>query len=143
MPQPTLINKFGKMMGWNSITFNLFNRDIEGILEFSYDDQVDWENIYGANKFPIGEGEGNYEATASLTVTAEEWRAMLDSVPADARIQDSLGDIIVAYEYQNRVYRDIVRNVRIKKHGVEPKQGDKSLGITLELKVSHIDWNVN
>jgi hypothetical protein len=142
MAAPTIVNKFGRLMGWNSITFNFFGRDIEGILEFAYDDSVDVESIYGANKMPIGYGEGNYAATAGLTVTAEEWRAMLEALPAGQRIQDAVGEIVCRYEYGTKFYTDIVQNVVIKKHGVGPKQGDKSIGVKLELHTSHIDWNV-
>ncbi|MDP1709253.1 MAG: hypothetical protein Q8L89_09375 [Gammaproteobacteria bacterium] len=142
MPVPIIVNKFGRLTGWNSITFNFFGRDIEGILEFEYSDSVEWENVYAGGKMPIGEGEGNYAAEASLTVLAEEWRAMQDGIPPGARMQDALGAIICAYEYGTKVYKDVVNNVRVMGQGVGPKQGDKSISVKLELKVSHVNWNV-
>lgn len=138
----TLVNAFGQMAGWNSMTFNFFGRDFEGIMEVGYDDNVEKENIYGAGKMPIGQGEGKYEAKMKIVVVKEEVTAMLDSIPAGKRMQDAASsDAIIQYEYQNRVYKDICRNVSITKLGREVKQGDKVVGQVLEVILTHIDWN--
>jgi len=52
MPQlgATIINKFGKMQGWNSVTVNVLGRDLEGITSIKYDDCTQKENVYGAGK---------------------------------------------------------------------------------------------
>lgn len=49
------------MAGWNSVTYNLYGRDVEGISELGYDDNIEKEMIYGAGRMPIGVGEGNYQ----------------------------------------------------------------------------------
>lgn len=139
----TLINAFGKMAGWNSVTLNLFGRDLEGILELGYDDTVDQENQYGAGKFPIGYGESNYKAEIKIVITMEESIAMLDALPPGKRIQDAAPSPIIAqYEYNNRIYKDVIQNFKPTKLGRTVKQGDKVVGQVLEGIISHIDWNV-
>jgi hypothetical protein len=142
MGKPTIINRFGKLTGWNSITWNWFDRDVEGITQLAYSDTVDWENQYGANKMPIGEGEGNYEASASVTLKIEEVRAMEEALPQGVRLQDVSATVIVEYEYGGKIYKDVINNVRIRTRGIDVSQSDKSIEHQHELKVSHIDWNV-
>ena len=61
----TLINKFGKIAGWNSVKVVMLGRQVEGITALSYKDSKEKDNIYGAGEFPVGRGEGNYKAEAS------------------------------------------------------------------------------
>lgn len=143
MAQPAIVNKFGKVAGWNSITLNLLGRDVEGITEISYDDTTEKENIYGAGGYPVGRGEGNYAANASITLQEEERRAILASLPANTRMQDIPPfDIPVAYEYGGKLYKDIIRNCEFTNNGVEVSQNDKTMNFSFELIVSHISWNV-
>ncbi|MEH6405763.1 MAG: hypothetical protein V7767_00635 [Leeuwenhoekiella sp.] len=138
-----LINAFGKMAGWNSITVNIFGRDVEGISEISYDDNISKENIYGAGRMPIGVGEGNYEPTVGLKLYKEEVIAILDSIPQGKRIQDAEPtDVIITYEYKGRIYKDIIRNFQLMKLGSSTSQGDSTVDQTTEAMCSHIDWNV-
>lgn len=138
-----LINAFGKMAGWNSATYNLYGRDVEGISEFSYDDEIGKENVKGAGRMPIGFSEGDYNPSCGLKLYQEEVIAIMDSMDEGKRIQDAEPtDIIVAYEYKNRVYKDIIRNFQITKIGKAVKQGDGTVDQTVECMCSHIDWNV-
>lgn len=139
----TIINKFGKMAGWNSVSCRLFGRDVVGILKVTYNDEVDIENVYGAGDMPIGEGEGDYKATASIELTIEERLAIQNSLPPGTYIQQiSSFPIIVAYEYQGKVYKDVINNCRFKNNGVDVKRGDKTIATDHSLKTSHITWNV-
>lgn len=72
----TLINKFGKIAGWNSVKVVMLGRQVEGITALSYKDSKEKENIYGAGEFPVGRGEGNYKAEASITLLKEEVNAL-------------------------------------------------------------------
>lgn len=138
-----LINKFGLMAGWNQVKVNLFGRDLEGITELEYDDEQEMENVYGGGPMPIGQSKGNYAAKASITLFIEERNALLDSMPPGTRLQD-IGpfDIPVQYEYLTRIYKDVLRNCRIKNNGVAVKQNDKTIAFKHDLLISHIDWNV-
>lgn len=140
----TIINKFGQMTGWNNVGVNLLSRDVEGITELAYDDTVKKENAYGAGKFPVGRGEGNYEAKASITLFKEEVDALQSALPPGQRIQDILPfDINVQYEKKDgSIQKDRIRNCEFTNNAVDVKNDDGTISIKLELIVSHIEWNV-
>lgn len=139
----TIINKFGRLAGWNSITVNMLGRDVEGISELSYTDGVEKENVYGAGAYPVGRGAGNYSAKASITLLKEEIVALQRSIGPGKRLSDIAPfDINVHYEYDNFMYKDRIRNCEFAGNGREIKQNDKSVSYKFELIVSHIDWNI-
>lgn len=139
----TLINKFGKLAGWNSITINMLGRDVEGITELEYDDNVEMENAYGAGKFPVGFGEGNYSAKAAITLYLEEVNAIQRSLPPGKRLSDiSPFDIVVEYEYNDIKIKDRIHNCKLPGRGVAVKQNDKTIAYKFEMLISHIGWNV-
>ena len=143
MAQVRLINRFGRVVGWNKVSVKLFGRFLEGITELSYGDEVEQELVYGAGRMPIGKGEGNYKPKASFKITQEERLAILDSMPPGMRMQDIPDfDIVVSYEYGARVYKDIIRNCSFVNDGIEVKQGDKSMETKYDLLPTHIDKNV-
>lgn len=137
-----LENKFGKMAGWNSLTFNLFGVDVEAMLELSYNDNVEIEKVFGHGKMPIGFAEGNYDANVSITLHSEAVNEILNAIPSGKRISDAApSDAIAQYEYQDRAVTDIIRNIKVTGLGKEVKQGDKVVGQKLECFCTHIDWN--
>lgn len=141
--RPTIINAFGKMAGWNSVSVRLFGRDVVGIVKVAYADEQEIENQYGAGNMPIGESEGNYKPTASIELTVEERLAIQNSMPRGSRIQDiDAFQIMVSYEYEGRIYKDVIHNCRFTNNGVDVKQGDKTISKDHTLKTSHISWNV-
>lgn len=138
----TLINKFGKMGGWNDVKVRVLGRKLEGITELEYNDEQELENVYGAGEYPIGVSEGNYSAKASVTLLMEEMRALLDSLPPTVRLQQIPPfDIVVKYIYGTRSYTDRIRNCRFKNNGVAVKQGDKTIAQKFDLIITHVDWN--
>ncbi len=139
----TLINKFGKVAGWNTVTATMLGRDLEGITEVEYNDSVAKENVYGAGGMPVGRGHGNYEAKASVTLLKEEAVALQQSLPPGKRLTDIAPfDIAVSYEYGGLIYKDRIRNAEFTGNSVAVKQGDKQIATKYELIVTHIDWNV-
>ena len=144
MGQPTVVNKFGKVTGWNSIKVHFLGRDLEGITEVDYNDNEEVEGVKGGGKFDVGFGTGNYEAKASITVLNEERIAMLAGLPPNTRLQDIPPfPIVVQYEYGNRIYTDVITDCVIKNNGVSVKQGDKSISHKFELYTPLIKWNEN
>ena len=140
----TIINKFGVMQGWNSVTANLLGRDLEGVTELAYSDSQKKENVYGAGPFPIGRGRGNYEAKSTITLLKEEVDALKLALPAGKTIQDIAPfDIVVEYETENgSIKKDRIRNAEFLGDGVEVKQNDITIATKYELLISHIEWNV-
>lgn len=146
MGKPVIINKFGRMTGWNSITFNMLGRDVEGLLVIKYDDKVAKENAYGANGYPIGRGTGNYVPTTSVTLYKEEVDGISASLPRGSRIQD-IPPFDITVEYENTaqggiVQRDIIHNAEFTTRGIDVKQADGTISTEYPLIVSHIDWDV-
>lgn len=143
MSRATIINRFGTVAGWNSVTARILGRDIVGIKKVAYSDEQELENEYGAGNMPIGQSEGNYKAKASIELTLEERLALQGSLPRGKRIQDIAPfPIVVSYDYQGTIYKDVVHNCRFMDNGVDVKQGDKTISTDHNLLISHIDWNV-
>lgn len=139
----SLINKFGKMAGWNAVTVNMLGRDVEGITELEYNDTVEKENVYGAGKFPVGRSEGNYTPSASITLLLEEVNALQNALPPGTGLHAIAPfPIVVEYEYNGFVKRDVIHNCEFKGRGVAVKQNDKTIAYKFELIVSHIQWNM-
>ena len=142
MATPTIINRFGKITGWNQLTFNILGRDLEAIMELEYEDEVDMENEYGAGGYPIGQSEGNYKAKGSITLYSEEIVSLQASLPPGSRIQNIppfSGTAV--YELNGPIIRDVLNNCKIKNVGKAVKQGDGKITHKLDLLISHIDWN--
>lgn len=131
------------MMGWHKVTVHLLGRNLIGIRKVSYSDETERENEYGAGNMPIGQSDGNYKAEASIELTLDEIHALQQALPLGGKIQDIAPfDIIVQYEYQNKIITDRIRNCRFMGNGVEASQGDKTISREYTLLVSHIEWNV-
>lgn len=143
MPAPKIINKFGTLTGWNNTSINLFGRDLEGIESFKYSDEEDIGVAHGAGKYPIGKTRGNYTAQASLGLYFEEITAILKQLPPGSRIQDIPDfDVVVAYEFNGGLYKDVIRNCSFKNNGREAKNGEGKMVMEYTLVPSHIDYNV-
>jgi len=139
----TIINSFGKLTGWNSLTFNILGRDVEGIAELEYTDEVKKDNEYGAGGFPLGQSQGNYSAKGSVTLYSEEIVALQGALPPGARMQDIPpfpGNSV--YELNNVIVRDVLNNCSFMNIGKAVKQGDGKITHKCDLLISHIDWNV-
>lgn len=140
---PTIINKFGRIVGWSDITLIIFGRPMEAITEISYTDEVKKENEYGAGGYPMGQSRGNYEAKASISIYSEELLAIQNSIPAGMRIQDIAPfPIVVMYDLNGVIRKDIINNASFMNNGKEVKQGDGKIVTKLDLLISHVDWNV-
>ena len=143
MANATIINKFGTMKGWNSITANFLARDVEGISALSYSDTETKENIYGAGKYPIGRSSGNYETECSMSLYKEEVDGLKAALPAGKRLQDIAPfDIVVVYaNSEGQIVKDIIHNAQFTNDGVDVSQGDGTIVTEYTLIVSHITWN--
>lgn len=145
MAQATeIVNKFGTMTGWNSLTTNMMFRDLEAITKISYDDKVDKENWYGKGRMPQGRTEKNYEAGCKLQLAKEEMDLLKKSLPRGTRIQDIAPfDITCSYERKDgTITTDVIYNAEFTDQAVEVAQGDGSIEYEYTLIISHIDWDV-
>ncbi len=143
MARSTIINKFGRMAGWNSIQVNMLGRDVEGITELEYNDSLDIEVARGQGAYPIGYGEGNYEAKAAISLYTEEWNALQRSLlPGMSIAEIAPFPIVVEYEYDGFKMKDVF-TAKLKGRGVAVKQGDKTIAYKADLVVlGKINWNI-
>lgn len=143
MKVSNLINKFGKLTGWNDVTMNFLGRDVEAITDLEYDDEVDIETVMGQGAFPIGYGEGNYKAKAGFTLLLEEWNAIQRALPPGSPVSMIAPfPVVVQYEYDGFVMKDVFL-AKLKGRGVAVKQGDKTIGYKANVVVlGKINWNV-
>lgn len=143
MAQTTIVNKFGRIMGWNQVQLVLFGRTVEGITEISYDDEQEKEAIMGGGNMPVGVGTGNYKAKCSITLLSEEYNGLMASLPANTRIQDiPATDVSVLYMNGTSVVKDVIRNFEFVGAAKEIKQGDKMIAMKIPCFCTHIDWRV-
>ena len=140
----TIINKFGKLQGWNDLTVRFLGRNIEGITEFEYNDSSKEGFEYGGGGFPIGESSGNYEAKVSMTIYTEEMVAIQSALPPGVRIHEvPRFSVIAMVELPTLVQvKDVIQNFRIHGFGKPFKNGEGKVVYKCECSCSHIDWNV-
>lgn len=144
MAQTTIINRFGKLTGWNSMTARVFNRNIEAFKEISYGHKQNFANAYGAGKYPIGTEETNYETEEGyIDLYAEEIFALLRSLPKGTRLMDAPPtEITVGFETGGQVIKDRINNVRFMNSGKTVKQGDGSIITRVKIHYSHVDEDI-
>lgn len=140
----TIINRFGKIAGWNSITLKIYGREVEGMNEIEYHDKQNKSNEYGAGKYPIGQSEGNYETeNCSISFYSEELIAMQSAMPLGKRIQDAPPvECLIQYEYNGLIYTDVWNSASPINNGRAAKNGEGKIVTKIDFLVSHIDWSV-
>lgn len=137
-----IINKYGNLTGWNNVTVNVLGRDLETITEIDYSDEIPKEAVYGAGRMPVGFAEGNYSAKASISINNDEVQGILESMPAEMRIQDIPPfPILVVYEFGQKVVKDIIHNCSFVNNGKASKQGEGKIEIKFDLFTTHIQFN--
>ncbi len=131
----------GVEYGWADIVCAINGVPITGITAISYSDKQDMENIYGAGRYPVAYGKGRITPTAKITLLASEVLAIQSQSP-NGRIQDIAPfDITVTYLPDSGViHTDKIRNCLFTENKRDVKEGDKYIGVELELLPSHIDW---
>ena len=133
----------GTRHSWASVDLNLLGRTVSGVTAINYGDSQNKENVYGAGKYPVARGKGNYEATAALTLLGFEVDAILRAAGPGKRLTDIAPfDIVVTFlpDGQDALVTHVIRNCEFRDNKREISQGDTSVSVSLELITSHIDW---
>ncbi len=133
----------GEFLGWGDIRTVMMGKEVSAMTGLKYGDNIEFENVMGAGRMPIGRSSGNYKAEASIGLFKEEVTQLLLSIGTSYRLQDIAPfDIVVMYKYGGVVLKDIIRGCQFKGNEVDTKQNDKTISSTYELIVSHIDWRL-
>lgn len=138
-----LIN--GVEYSWSSIAFIVLGAPIYGVTAINYDENQTIENIPGASTMPVARGYGSFENTASITLHSGEVENIMRAARAKgySRIQDiPMFNIVVSYMPNdvNKAVKHTLRNVEFKQNPRNVSEGDTSIGVEIELAISHIDW---
>jgi hypothetical protein len=136
----------GKRHSWSSIRVSFLDRTVDGITKIMYNDKTAKENLYGRGNKPVHRGNGNYEATASVSLYGYEIVAIQAAAATQglANLTDIPPfDITVTYlqEGADQPTVDIIRNVEFVSNGRDVSQGNTNIVHEHELIVSHIAWN--
>ncbi len=136
-----LIN--GKRYDWGNIKANMLGRTVTGITAINYEEKVEKKNYYGAGRYPVHRGYGNYEASAKVTLYDYEVEAIQRALGPGKRLTDVPAfDIVVSFmDNSGQVVTHVIRNAEFTGNKRELKQGDSTFEIELELIVSHIEWS--
>ncbi|WP_206458917.1 hypothetical protein [Anaerovorax sp. IOR16] len=127
----------GKAYDWGDITIKIPGLEIEA-QEISYDDELEKETVYGKGQRARGYGEGNYKASAKMSLLRDDFD---DLIKYCKRQSVGLYKLVIpkitvsfANPYQ-RTKTDVLNLVTITKVSHKNAQGDKSLKIDLDLLV--------
>lgn len=142
MTEPVIINKFGKLTGWNDMKFAPLGKVLYGVTEVEYKDDTEADFEHGDGNLPIGYAEGNTKATCSIVIYVEEVFALENSLKPGQRLQDiDFFDFPVIYDLKGVIRKDIIHNCKFVGNGRAWKQNEGKSTMKFDLKTSHITYN--
>ncbi|QUO43456.1 hypothetical protein KDJ56_11145 [Brevibacillus composti] len=129
----------GKVYDWESITIGLPYGVAIAVSGIDYDDELSAELAYGKGAAPIGYGNGNYQASAKLTLLRDEFDKLLDYAKSQGKPLYRLPLFPITVSYANdgeRTRTDEIRGCKFTKTSNKAKQGDTKLEVELEVLVT-------
>jgi hypothetical protein len=139
MDFPTNIN--GQSYGWNSIGLNIAGIPVAGITAINYKEEQAIEPVYGSGNRQVGYSKGKITNTGSITLQAEEVEA-LQAASVTGRLQD-IPEFTVVVSYatdDGKISMHTLKYCRFKNNGRDSKEGDMSIGVTIDLLIGEIAW---
>lgn len=127
----------GKYYDWSSISVEIPGLDLT-ILEISYDDELEKEEIYGKGNRPRGYGTGNYKASGKLTLQREDYDKLLAYCKSKNISFFSLVIPSIVVSYANGIERmriDELKKVLFTKRSNKAAQGDKGIKVDIDLMI--------
>lgn len=135
----------GKQFSWADVRANLLGRTLQGITEIEYDDSEDVLSTMGQGKYPLGYTQGNYKATAKMTLWMSEVEALSYALAEGKRIQDIAPfDITVVYldDETGNLVTHVLKGCKFTKRSQKTGNGNAdAITVALELYVTQIIWN--
>lgn len=128
----------GKAYDWGDVDIKLPNLSIQ-VQEISYDDELEKELAYGKGQKPRGYGEGNYKASAKLSLLRDDYDELIDYCKKQkvGLYKLQIPKIIVSYANAGgKTISDVINKVSFNKTSHKASQGDKNLKIDLDLIVA-------
>jgi hypothetical protein len=134
----------GQVFSWSSVRTVIFNRSIVGFDEINYSDKKDVSGVYGRGDEPYDSVTAKYEAMGDISLHMGEVVGIQRAIPAGVRIQDiDPFDIVVTYNENGFLIKDILRGCRFKVNGRGSKNGSADvIKQKMDLFVLSIDYDV-
>lgn len=134
-----LIN--GKAYEWADVKVLISGLFVIGITSVNYEQRQAKMNHWGASNYPVTYGNGQKEATCSLTLYFSELQNIRSSIPNFQIVDIPLFDIIVSYlDPLIGIVTHKIRNCRFTNDPVSTNQGDTAISCTLDILPSHIEY---
>lgn len=127
----------GKVYDWSSIDVQIPGLSLE-VQEISYDDELESELVYGRGALPRGYGNGNYKASAKISLLRDDYNDLLDYCKKNkiSFYKLVIDKIIVSYANDGQPTRsDVINKVKFSKRTNKVANGDKSFKVDLDLLV--------
>lgn len=125
----------GKVYDWSSVTIDVNGLSDLQITEISYDDEIDFELIYGKGGKPRGYGTGNYKNTVKITMVREDFDRMLEVQKKAGKkfYRYDIPQITVCYADEGApTSTDVLKNIKLSKRSFKAAQGDKSMVVSFD-----------
>lgn len=136
-PLVPLIN--GYRYSWASIEAKIRGKILTGLTEITYQNSVERERVRGQGRHGQGWTAGELDSEASITLSKEDYDALLDELAPDKEgAFDVLFEIVVSYEENGRVTTDTLLDCRIKSGERSHSRGNEGLVVTVPLDVDEI-----
>ena len=135
-----LIN--GINYSWGDISVMLFgNTPLIGIKSINYSETQDKDNNYGANNFPIGQGNGQFKYAGDMDIYREEMATIIDLAPLNKIQLIAPFDIKVVYGNNTQALKiDTLKSCQFMDNVFASKAGDKSMVNKVKLLIGFIQW---
>lgn len=128
----------GIAYAWSTVTLTINGVIIKGITDITYEKKQDKADTYGAGQFAVNRGYGNITCTASITLYADEVRA-IESLAGGSITDLPAFDIIVQYAASTtKVVTDKLENCEFLNEAYTIKQNDMNQEVKLDLILSNI-----
>ncbi len=129
-----LIN--GKVYDWSSVTINVSGMESIELQEVSYDDEQEFDPVYGKGGKIRGYGTGNQKNSVKLSMLREDFNEMTRVIKAkgySSFYKYTIPKITVSYADDGAATStDVLTNVKISKRSFKAAQGDKSMKVDLD-----------
>lgn len=128
----------GKAYDWGDVDIKLPNLSIQ-VQEISYDDELEKELAYGKGQKPRGYGEGNYKASAKISLLRDDYDELIKYCKKQGvglyKLQ--IPKIIVSYANDGgKTISDVINKASFSKASHKASQGDKNLKIDLDMIIA-------
>lgn len=134
MATKQLIN--GKVYDWSSVTITASGMENMEPLEISYDDEEEFEAIYGKGGKIRGYGTGNQKNSVKISLLREDFNEMCRVIQSKGYkhfYRYVIPKIVVSYADEGaETTTDVLTNVKLSKRSFKAAQGDKSMKVDLD-----------